>query len=64
MEWSLVPLLDDFCRLWTNAKGSKCLMLHIQARKAVAHEVEQLHASRARLVIQLQALTKAVSVCC
>jgi hypothetical protein len=42
--------------------GSMCLMLHMQARKAVAHEVEQLHASRARLVTQLQALTKAVSI--
>ena len=39
-------------------------MLHVQARTAVAHEVEQLHAIRARLVTQLQALTKAVSVCC
>ena len=38
-------------------------MLHMQARTAVAHEVDQLHAIRARLVTQLQALTKAVSVC-
>lgn len=37
-------------------------MLHMQARKAVAHEMEQLYASRARLVSRLQALTTAVGV--